>query len=101
MIASERNLRTLILLVYSMALSHMLWTGEIFRFVGGWVVPWLWASCALLWLLTVAGLWGRATSSHAAEAPEGLWAQGILYAIFSLPPVLYLLSGMTGDLHWF
>lgn len=110
--ASEKNLRILILLLYGVALAHMLWTGEIYRFVGGWLVPWLWACCAVIWLLAigmVAALRGAPkTSAHADVTGDAKpfsigWdvTQGVLYALFTLPPVIYLLGVLTGDLRWY
>ncbi|MCY0876273.1 MAG: DUF1980 domain-containing protein [Firmicutes bacterium] len=114
--ASEKNLRMLILVLYASALSHMLWTGEIYRFVGGWLVPWLWACCVVLWILVcgmVVSMFSRSRSDEstdalvpvgaASPASKATWdmAQGVLYALFAMPPVIYIAGAITGDLRWF
>lgn len=114
---TEKNLRILILFLYGSALSHMLWTGQIYRFVGGWLIPWLWASCAVIWVLVIGMIFSaigqRKVSAEPADsllpvesgaAPMAAgWdvAQGVLYALFALAPVIYLVGALTYDLRWF
>jgi len=103
---TEQNLQTLILIAYGAALSHMLWTGQVYRFVGGWMVPWLLVCCVAIWGLAIGGI-VAARSTNSADGGETSggsrwqWAQGTLYALFVLPPVIYLAGLATGDLRWF
>lgn len=112
---TEQNLQTLILVAYGLALSHMLWTGQVYRFVGGWMMPWLLVCCVAIWGLAIGSM-VASRSTAAADGADGAgggggdegaggrrwqWAQGTLYALFVLPPVIYLAGLATGDLRWF
>lgn len=88
--AKEKNLRLLILIMYGIAIGHMLWTGVIYRFVGHSFFVFEIGAFVLIWVMIVVGLlsWRAPDESEARDAVTS----GILYALFALPAVIYLIA---------
>ncbi len=88
--AKERNLRLLILIMYGMAIGHMLWTGVIYRFVGHSFFVFEIGAFVLIWLLILASLLSFRAPDDTKE--KDAVTAGILYALFALPAVIYLIA---------
>ena len=86
----ERNLRLLILALYGVSIGHMLWTGVIYRFVGHSFFVFEMGAFVLVWVMVLAGLLSWRMPDD-AEVKDGI-TSGILYAVFTLPAVIYLAS---------
>ncbi len=90
MMTKERNLRLIILLMYGIAIGHMLWTGVIYRFVGHSFFIFEVGAFVLIWLLILASLLSFRVPDNAKE--NDAMTAGILYALFALPAVIYLIA---------
>ncbi|MHB1626971.1 MAG: hypothetical protein ACYCVB_01155 [Bacilli bacterium] len=124
MMLSERVLRLTILFAYGFSLLNMWWTGAMYRFVGAGLAPLELAGGVLVWLIAAGtvfsegdgaasdrtpgrnpgGIWKRVGDGLAdgdraqtqEETAGAMWLRGILYALFALPPAIYLLTMYAG-----
>ena len=110
----DRLLRFVILVLYALAATQMLWSGAVYQLVMPQLAPVLAVTALLFWLFAVSEfprLRGRRESGgHAAggaadhgdgagsgdgpEASTGVWLTGALYALFALPAAAYLLDAV-------
>ncbi len=92
---SERSLRLAILSAYGYSLLNMWWTGAMYRFVGAALGPLELAGGILVWVIAAGALFNRDAEAR-EELAGGMWLRGILYALFALPPAIYLLTVYAG-----
>ncbi len=100
----DRLVRFVILVLYALAATQMLWSGAVYRLVMPQLAPVLAVTALLLWLFAASEfprLRGRRKSGGAGgaghggggpEASTGVWLTGALYALFALPAAAYLLD---------
>lgn len=92
----ERVLRLVILTLYALSLSDMLWTGRVYRFASSVMVPFFVAAAGFVWLIAIPVAWrlvaARGEESTQTDSGWDLWMRGMLYAVFALPPVVYLIG---------
>lgn len=120
---SERVLRLTILAAYGFSLLNMWWTGAMYRFVGAGLAPLELAGGVLVWLIAVGSVFAEDDGAASDRTPErnpggirkrvgdgladgergqteetagAMWLRGILYALFALPPAIYLLTMYAG-----
>lgn len=92
---SERSLRFVILIGYGYSLLNMWWTGAMYRFVGAASGPLELVGGILAGVIAAGALSGREAESG-EDMAGGLWLRGVLYALFALPPAIYLLTMYAG-----
>ncbi|MCI0183719.1 MAG: DUF1980 domain-containing protein [Acidibacillus sp.] len=91
---SEKKLQFGILLLYGVSLSHLVWTGTMYQYIGSVMAPFEVVACIVLWVLIVMSVFSlRKKEPDHVHDP---WLQGILFAAFALPPATYLITTLIG-----
>ncbi len=92
---SEKVLRLVIMIAYAFSMTHLLWTGAIYRFVGNDSLVFAIIGCVLLWLMVAFGALSVTSQEDHDTMVRDVWLKGTLYAVLVLPPAVYLIGAFV------